>query len=84
MFWSYIKCIYYIAQSFIQKCWKHNENIYKNCPLTLLSNVLSLTKLSSASLTRDKSFLAAVTIETITSWRMASSGSCDLTLKNSG
>ncbi len=54
------------------------------CSLTLLSKVLSFTKLSSASLTRDKSFLAAVTIETMTSWRMASSGSCDLTLKYSG
>lgn len=52
--------------------------------ITLLSKVLSFTKFSSASLTSDKSFLAAVTIETMTSWRMASSGSCDLTLKNSG
>lgn len=60
----------------------HDTEIY--FPLTLLSNVLSFTKLSKASLTKDKSFLAAVTIETMTSWRMASSGSCDLTLKNSG
>lgn len=62
----------------------HSHITEKYFQLTLLSNVLSFTKLSKASLTKDKSFLAAVTIETMTSWRMASSGSCDLTLKNSG
>lgn len=66
--------------------WLYKAEIakIKKCHLlTLLSRVLSFTKLSNASLTRDRSFLAAVTMETMTSWRMASSGSCDLTLKNS-
>lgn len=51
--------------------------------LTRLSSVLSLTKPSSWSLTKERSLLPAVIIVTITSCRIASSGSCDLTFKYS-
>lgn len=55
----------------------------KTLTLTRLSSVLSLTKPSSWSLTKERSLLPAVIIVTITSCRMASSGSCDLTFKYS-
>lgn len=51
--------------------------------LTRLSSVLSLTKFSRWSLTSERSFLEAVTMDTMTSCRIASSGSCDLTFKYS-
>lgn len=51
--------------------------------LTRLSSVLSLTKPSSWSLTKERSLLPAVIMVTITSCRIASSGSWDLTFKYS-
>lgn len=51
--------------------------------LTLLSKVLSRTKPNSWSLTKLRSFFPALMMVTMTSWRMASSGSWERTFKNS-
>lgn len=51
--------------------------------LTLLSKVLSRTKPNSWSLTKLRSFFPALIMVTMTSWRMASSGSWDRTFRYS-
>lgn len=71
------KANYNKMQESRRHCW------YWLC-LTRLSSVRSLTKLSRWSLTSRRSFLAAVTMDTITSCLIASSGSWDLTLRYSG
>lgn len=51
--------------------------------LTLLSKVLSRTKPNSWSLTKFRSFFPALMMVTMTSWRMASSGSWERTFRYS-
>lgn len=58
-------------------------HIWECTGLTLLSKVLSRTKPKSWSLTKLRSFFPALMMVTMTSWRMASSGSWERTLRYS-
>ena len=58
-------------------------HVWECTSLTLLSKVLSRTKPKSWSLTKLRSFFPALMMVTMTSWRMASSGSWERTFRYS-
>lgn len=60
------------------------HSVWVHICLTLLSKVLSRTKPNSWSLTKLRSFFPALMMVTMTSWRMASSGSWERTFRYSG